>query len=79
VAKEQCATADYRAVEVEVAVEVAVKPEVDADTDTDTDTEAESGCWFAKIRLSIRAAGVFIRVALVDSANPASHLCLSHM
>jgi hypothetical protein len=69
--------ADNRAVavKVEAEAEVAVKPEADADTDT----EAESGCWFAKIRLSIKAADVFIRVAPAENDNPASHLCLSHM
>jgi hypothetical protein len=45
----------------------------------------ESGCWCEKMHLSSGMAAVaeevdgFIRVALVDSANLASHLCLSHM
>jgi hypothetical protein len=56
---------------VAVAVEVAVKPEVDA--------EVESGCWFARIHLSIKAVDVFIRVAPAENDNPASHLCLSHL
>jgi hypothetical protein len=38
---------------------------------------AESGCWFERMHLSSAAAAaeeadVFIQVALVDSANPAS-------
>jgi hypothetical protein len=50
---------------------------------------AESGCWCEEMHLSllvqvVRAVAVavadaFIRVALVDSTNLASHLCLSHM
>ena len=45
----------------------------------------ESGCWCEKMHLSsgmavvAEEAGGFIRVALVDSTNLASHLCLSHM
>ena len=44
----------------------------------------ESGCWCEKMHPSSGMAAVaeeavvFIRVALVDSANLVSHLCLSH-
>jgi hypothetical protein len=50
---------------------------------------AESGCWCEDMHLSllvrvVRAVAVavadaFIQVALVDSVNLASHLCLSHL
>ena len=51
---------------------------------------AESGCWCEEMHLSllvrvlvvaraVAVADAFIRVALVDSANPVSHLCLSHL
>ena len=50
---------------------------------------AESGCWCEEMHLSllvrvVRAVAVavadaFIQVALVDSVNLASHLCLSHL
>jgi hypothetical protein len=56
---------------------------------------AESGCWCEEMQLSllvlvrvVRAVAVavavavadaFIQVALVDSVNLASHLCLSHL
>ncbi len=72
VARERCVTAEYRV--VVVVVEVAVKAVVAA-----VDAEVESGCWFARIHLSIKAADVFIRVAPVENDNPAMHLCLSHL
>jgi hypothetical protein len=47
----------------------------------------ESGCWCEKMHQSSEAAAAaaaeevdgFIRVALVEIANLASHLCLSHL
>jgi hypothetical protein len=65
----QCVAADNQVV-VAVAVVVVVE---------------ESGCWCEEMHLSLGMAVVaeqvdaFIRVVLVDSANLASHLCLSHM
>ena len=71
VAREQCATADYRIVVAvaEVAVKVADAGEV----------VLESGCWFVRMHPSIRAADVFIRVAPAEKDNPAMHLYLSHL
>jgi hypothetical protein len=51
---------------------------------------AESGCWCEEMHLSLLArvlvvaravavADAFIRIVLVESANPVSHLCLSHL
>jgi hypothetical protein len=65
--------------EAEVAAKVA-----DADADAAAvkvvvDAEVESGCWFARMHPSIRAADVFIRVAPVESDNHARHLYLTHL
>jgi hypothetical protein len=59
------------AVKVADADEAAVKVVVDA--------VVESGCWFARMHPSIRAADVFIRVAPVESDNHARHLYLTHL
>jgi hypothetical protein len=79
VARERCATAEYRVVvaEAEVAVKVADADAVEAAVKVVV--EVESGCWFVRMHPSIRAVDVFIRVAPAEKDNPAMHLYLSHL